>query len=403
MLKRFPIIGLALLSCLMGCNGQKQNNEQRPANQTGRVGGDCEAGYCELMYLSMPKTISSVDTSAGWYEKGQKLIVTGTVFQIDGRTPAPNTIVYYHHTDNNGYYSPRNDNPVNQTRHGHLRGWVKTDENGQYAIYTIRPAPYPNQQLPAHIHLLVKEPNINNEYWIEDITFDDDPLLIPHLKKYPEGNRCGSGVVRILLKDSLQIAEHNIILGLNIPNYPKKTTASVQSGLNIGESQPSFSPFHAYGLDKGSQACPVCKYGRYHGILYFVSNHPNWGDIKQWLSFLEQESSKRQQYLKVYFVYGNEKSYSKQYRQDMLEKLGEKLHIKNLALTFVPSFTDTATNVHLSKIDAAVENTFIIYKHRTIVDKYIGLKPTSENFATIINTLDRTKGDYFNLAVPKHE
>ena len=144
--------------------------------------------------------------------------------------------------------------------------------------------------MPAHIHLSVKEPDVAHEYYTDEINFDDDKLLIPHFKKYPQENRGGSGVVRILLKDNLQIAEHNIVLGLNIPNYPKKLTVVSKSGLNVGEDQPSFIPFHAYGPDRGTQTCPVCKYGRYHGIIYFVGNNTNWNEVKNWLQFLEQES-----------------------------------------------------------------------------------------------------------------
>ena len=217
---------MIFLATLTGCNGQhqnaKQDTNQNSNKNTVRVGGDCEPGYCDLMYLGMPKKINPVDTSAGWYEKGQKLVVTGTVFQIDGKTPTPNVIVYYHHTDNDGYYSPRNDKPENKTRHGHIRGWVKTDRNGKYAIYTIRPAPYPNEELPAHIHWLIKEPDIGNEYWVDDLVFDDDKLLIPFRKNHPLENRGGSGIERILVKDDLQIVEHDFILGLNVPNYPKK-------------------------------------------------------------------------------------------------------------------------------------------------------------------------------------
>jgi len=401
---KIPFVGIMLLQLLVSCNAQTQNDNQNSNSKTNNVGGDCEEGYCELIYLGMPKEIHSVDSSAGWYEKGQKLMVTGTVFQIDGKTPAPNVIVYYHHTDNDGYYSPRNDKPENQTRHGHIRGWVKTDKNGKYTLYTIRPAPYPNEELPAHIHLIIKEPDINKEYWIDDINFDDDKLLLPFLKKHSsEVHRGGSGIVRVLLKDDLQIAEHNIVLGLNIPNYPKKAPSSKQSGLPINEDQPSFDPFHAYGPDKGSHACPVCKYGRYHGILYFVGNNPDWNDIKVWLQYLEQESIKRQKYLKVYFVYGNEESYYKESRQKELEKIGKELNIKNVALAFVPSFSDEKTNVNLSEINPNVENTFIIFRHRNIIDKYIDLKPSPENFKLLSDILDKTKSDYFDLPEPKYE
>src|SRR5690606_32387063 len=102
-----------------------------------------------------------------------------------------------------------------------------------YTIKTIRPAPYPDDVIPAHIHLAIREPDIPNEYYTDEINFDDDKLLIAHFKKYRQENRGGSGVVRVLLKDSLQIAEHDIVLGLNIPNYPKTVSTAVQSGLNI--------------------------------------------------------------------------------------------------------------------------------------------------------------------------
>ncbi|WP_374172574.1 intradiol ring-cleavage dioxygenase [Flavobacterium tructae] len=383
----------------ISCNGQ--NNPIPPIKNTKIVGGGCDG--CELMYKGMKKEISSVDTSPGWSEKGQKLIVTGTVFQLDGKTIAPNVIIYYWQTDNDGYYTPTPGMDETIKRHGHIRGWVKTDAKGKYTIRTIRPAPYPNDVLPAHIHLSVKEPDVRKEYYTDEINFDDDKLLLAYRKKYLPENRGGSGIVRVLLKDSLQIAEHDIVLGLNIPNYPKKTVAQLHSGLNIGEDQPSFMPFHAFGPDKGTQTCPVCKYGRYHGIIYFAGNNPDWTAIKKWLLFLEKESEKRRQYLKVYFVYGNDKNYSKNQRQLQLENLGELLHIKNTALTFVPSFSDQETEADLNKINPKVKNTFIVYKHRSIVDKYINLEPTDESFKMISGSLDKTQGEYFDLREPEHD
>jgi len=223
-MRRILSIGLAItfFATLTACNIQNQSAAQTSYDSTKRVGGDCEAGYCDLIYVGMPKEINSVDTSAGWNEKGQKLLITGTVFQIDGKTPAPNVIAYYHHTDNNGYYSPRNDKPENQTRHGHLRGWVKTGPDGKYAIHTVRPAPYPGEQIPAHVHWLIKEPDIENEYWVGDLMFEDDKLLIPYQKNHTVGNRGGRGVERVLLKGDLQIAEHDFVLGLGVENYPKR-------------------------------------------------------------------------------------------------------------------------------------------------------------------------------------
>ena len=401
--QNFLIIYLSFT--LFSCNSQtKSTNQNRPTTLTNKkklVGGGCDG--CELMFIGIPETITSIDTSAGWIEKGQKLLITGTVYKLDSKTPAKNVIIYYWQTDNKGYYSTRKGMDERAKRHGHIRGWVKTDNNGNYSIYTIRPSPYPNDILPSHIHLSIKEPNIETEYYIDELVFDDDKLLIPAKKKKPLENRGGSGILRVLNSGEIQIAEHNIILGLNIPNYPESSAIKKQSGLQIGEDNPSFIPFHAFGPDKGTRTCPVCKYGRYHGIVYFVGNNPNWNDIKKWLIYLEQQSVARSKYLKAYFVYGNENGYNKEKRQKELEKIGNELSLKNVALTFIPSMTDTESDVNLNKINPAVENTFVIYRHVTIIDKFIDLKPTADNFKIISNTLDKTKSKYFNLQEPKQE
>ncbi len=384
------------------CNGQTKkstSNPQSENNDSKVVGGPFENG--NFLYIGIPENIKSVDTSAGWTQNGQKLLITGTIYKLDGKTPAPNVILYYYHTDINGYYANREGLDPRVIRHGYIRGWVKSDENGKYSIYTVRPAPYPNTDFEAHIHPAIKEPNIDKEYYIDEFVFDDDKLLTGEKrKKLP--NRGGSGILRVLENGNLQIAEHNIILGLNIPNYPDKLKEGKQSGLQIGEDNPSFIPFHAWGPDKGTRICPVCKYGRYHGIVYFVGNNPNWDDIKKWLTFLEQESVTRSKYLKAYFVYGNEKNYNKTNRQKELEKIGAELNLKNIALTFVPSMTDTESEVNLNKINSSVENTFVIYRHRSIIDKFIDIKPMADNFKLISNTLDKTKSEYFNLSEPAH-
>lgn len=394
---------LIFITTLSSCNGQPQKDTPTslPSQSQGIVGGGCDG--CELMYVGMPKNITAVDTSAGWTEKGQKLLITGTVYNLGGKIPAPNVIIYYWQTDANGYYSPIDGMEAKAKRHGHLRGWVKTDDKGQYAIYTIRPAPYPKDVMPAHIHTSIKEPNIADEYYIDEFVFDDDPLLLAAWKKNPPENRGGSGKLRVLISANIQIAEHNIVLGLNIPNYPEKALSHKQSGLEIGEDQPSFTPFHAWGPDKGSKTCPVCKYGRYHGIVYFVGNNPNWQDIKKWLTFLEQESSNRSKYLKAYFVYGNDQGYSKEKRMAELEQLGQELNLVHLALTFVPSFSDKGSEINLNELDPKVENTFIIYKYRTIIDKYVDIGATAENFLRISKTLDATTNDFFGLPILKHK
>lgn len=209
-----------LFSSFTNCNRKAKTNTSplQNSNTINLIGGGCDG--CELMFIGMPANMDAVDTSAAWMEKGQKLLVTGKVYKIDGSTPAPNVIIYYWQTDNNGYYTPKPGMHEKAKRHGYIRGWVKTDEKGNYSIYTIKPAPYPNNTMPAHIHTSVKEPGINNEYYLDEFVFDDDKLLTEEKRKALP-NRGGSGILTVKPAGDLQIAEHNIILGLNIPNYPK--------------------------------------------------------------------------------------------------------------------------------------------------------------------------------------
>ncbi|MCF2489037.1 intradiol ring-cleavage dioxygenase [Dyadobacter sp. CY347] len=374
---------LALSSATIpSCQGQSL---LKPSSMPGQiVGGGCDG--CEVMYVGMPKLINKVDTSAGWTEAGEKLVITGKVYHIDGTTPAPNVVIYYWQTDNNGYYSPNQTLDRRALRHGHIRGWVKTDAAGSYAIYTIKPAAYPNESIPAHIHTSIKEPGIANEYYIDEFVFDDDPLLTAAERKKAE-RRGGSGVLRLQEHSGIQAAEHDIILGLKIPNYPSTPGKLQESGLSIGEESPSFTPFHVWGPDKGSTACPVCKYGKNYGILYFVGNSPGWREIKKWLNFLELESRQSADKLKVYFVYGNEKNYSAASRKRELEALGKSLDIRYLAITFVPSLGDHESDVYLNNINPKINNTFIIYKNRIIIDTYTDIRPTGQNLKRLFTKI----------------
>lgn len=384
---------------LVSCIGQT------PKNLTKTLSNDFDKSI--PFYYGMPQHLLSKDTSPGYKQNGQKILLTGTVYHKDGKTPAPNVILYYYHTDINGIYAINDNEERNMPKnnlgqtHGYIRGWLKTDEEGKYSIYTVRPETYPSRDEPAHIHSTLKDSLMKAPYYIDDFVFDNDPLLTSQRRKEMD-NRGGSGVIRFVQKENMWIGERNIILGLNIPDYPKQNTNVYNSGKNIGEDIISFTPFHAYGEDKGTKTCPICKYGWYHGILYFVGNKTNWKDIKEWLVFFDNESERRAEYLKVYFVYGNEADYDEKERVQLLEKLGDELDLKKIALTFVPSFSDKNSELYLNKINPDLENTILIYKRSNIIDKYIDLKPNEENFKKITKRLDESTTQYFKLTRPKH-
>ncbi len=379
---RKPFFLVLLLFSLISCQTKSQQKlpmaESRPP--TALVGGGCDG--CERMYYEMPTFINSTDTSFGWPEARTKLMVTGTVYRSDGRTPAPDVIVYYWQTDERGFYANSQASGLANTRHGSRRGWMRTGADGQYTLYTNRPAAYPDRDIPAHIHLAIKEPDIADEYYVDELVFDDDALLTTTKRKALE-NRGGSGVMRPAVKNGIQIARHDIILGLHIPNHPGNASGSRQSGLSIGEESPSFTPYHAWGADRGSKACPVCKYGRNYGILYFAGKSEVPANRDLWLKYLEKLSQEKQEVLKVYFI--TETRDDPDSTKAKLERMGEELGIRRLALTMVPDFGDAVSEVHLNRIDPAAGNTFVVYRNRTIIDKYTNLSPTKGNFEKLVS------------------
>ena len=183
-------------------------------SETKLIGGPCEG--CEAIFEYGAKNLKSVDTLPDFKHMENKLKISGVVYKEDGITPAKDVILYFYHTNDKGVYPSKADSKGWEKRHGYLRGWVKTDTKGKYAIYTSRPASYPNSSMPQHIHVTVKEPD-KNEYYIDDVFFADDPNLIPQVKnnKIPRG---GSGIIT-LTGNSLKEGKRDIVLGLNIPNY----------------------------------------------------------------------------------------------------------------------------------------------------------------------------------------
>lgn len=180
------------------------------------VGGPCEG--CEAILEYGSQKLSSTDTLPEFKTHDNPMLISGTVYQLDGVTPAPNVIIYAYHTNEKGIYPTKGDEKGWARRHGYLRGWTKTDSKGQYAFYSFKPASYPSRTEAAHVHITVKEPD-KNEYWIDAIEFEGDPLITPE-KRGQKRQRGGSGIVSLSKNpDGLILCKRDIILGKNIPNY----------------------------------------------------------------------------------------------------------------------------------------------------------------------------------------
>ena len=107
-------------------------------------------------------------------EPGEPLLISGTIFQPDGVTPAKGITLYVYHTDVKGYYSQ--EGSTGAPSKPRLRGWLRTNADGRYEFRTIKPASYPGTTAPAHIHATLSGQGYP-EYWIDSYLFEGDPFI----------------------------------------------------------------------------------------------------------------------------------------------------------------------------------------------------------------------------------
>jgi protocatechuate 3,4-dioxygenase beta subunit len=112
---------------------------------------------------------------------GERIIVTGRVFDADGR-PVRNTLIELWQANAAGRYRHDNDNhnaPLDPNFGG--CGRVVSDNEGRYQFTTVRPGAYPwknhpNAWRPSHIHFSLFGPAFLTRL-VTQMYFPGDPLL----------------------------------------------------------------------------------------------------------------------------------------------------------------------------------------------------------------------------------
>lgn len=171
-LKRATLAAVAfpfLINCQSDALAQKSNENllssiKKNANTSPAV------NWCGA--IDAPENVSWKSVLPKKSDADLPLIISGTVYQADGRTPAPNVLIYFYHTDREGRYGRGNG----EARHGHFRGWMLTDNQGRYEFSSIIPAPYPERKFAAHVHMTLTGQNFREDS-IDSILFENDRLI----------------------------------------------------------------------------------------------------------------------------------------------------------------------------------------------------------------------------------
>lgn len=204
---RNALIATAALPLMSSCRGTTFATETKPG-VLGLLRKNAQPRGVEAMgAIEVPDTVSWRTAFPIVRDDGEPMIISGTVYKSDGKTPAPNTLIYFYHTDKYGIYGRQG-----QPQHGRFRGWMLTDANGRYEFSSIRPASYPNSTQSQHVHMTVTTLD-RREDWIDSILFEGDKFLTQR-ERDTSGRRGGFNPIVTLSmgKDGIQRGVRDMLL-----------------------------------------------------------------------------------------------------------------------------------------------------------------------------------------------
>lgn len=192
---------------LIGCESDSLA-QKNPADVLGTLRRNAQPLGSEAMgAIEVPDSVSWRTAFIIGSDDGDPMIISGTVYKPDGKTPAPNTLIYFYHTDKFGIYGR-----AGQHKHGRFRGWMLTDANGRYEFASVRPASYPNSTQSQHVHMTITTVD-RREDWVDSILFEGDKFLTAR-ERDSSGKRGGFNPIVALKpnKDGIMHAVRDIQL-----------------------------------------------------------------------------------------------------------------------------------------------------------------------------------------------
>src|SRR4030095_5811990 len=119
---RNAIITSVALPILVNCKNYTIGGEGKPDVLELIKKNAQPAGTTAMGAIDVPENVTWKTAFNIGNDDGKPMIISGTVYKSDGKTVAPNTLIYFYHTDKYGIYGR-----PGQHQHGRFRGWMLTD------------------------------------------------------------------------------------------------------------------------------------------------------------------------------------------------------------------------------------------------------------------------------------
>lgn len=164
------------------------------------------------IYDYSERQLNNTDTIPEFTTQENKLLLTGTIFQSDGVTPAKDVVLYISQPDEDGDYELKK---LNDKRYIVHRGWIKTDADGKYAFYTFIPGNFWRNREVKHIHPVIKAPG-KPEQEMAAFLFDNDQFLSKSCRKRL-AKRGIDNILTVEKNETMFVTTKDIILAQDTP------------------------------------------------------------------------------------------------------------------------------------------------------------------------------------------